>query len=69
MNTIITGPNGSGKSSIFRVLSGLWPIQSGTLTRPKMDKLFYIPQRPYLPSGTLRDQIIYPNKKDEVDSS
>lgn len=58
-SVVITGRSGSGKSTLFRALSGIWPFARGEIQMPK--NAFFLPQRPYIPLGTLRHVITYPD--------
>jgi len=59
--TLVSGPSGSGKSTLFRAISGIWPYGRGTIDRPADATVMLLPQRPYVPSGTLRTAVAYPS--------
>ena len=59
-NTLLTGPSGSGKSTLFRAIAGIWPFGEGTVEVPADARIMLMPQRPYIPFGTLREAIAYP---------
>ena len=66
-NVLIKGVSGSGKSTLLRALAGIWPYVKGTLEMPADDRLMFIPQRPYLPLGTLRESLLYPGTQSRTD--
>jgi putative ATP-binding cassette transporter len=61
-NVLITGPSGSGKSTFFRALAGIWPYWKGRIRLPKGARTLFLPQKPYLPIGSLRAAVSYPDE-------
>ena len=70
-HVLITGPSGAGKSTLFRALAGIWPYWKGRIRLPQGARLLFLPQKPYLPIGTLKHAVAYPDdpaKYSDVDA-
>jgi len=59
-DVLVTGPSGAGKSTFFRALAGIWPYWKGRVRLPLGARLLFLPQKPYLPIGTLKRAVTYP---------
>jgi len=66
---LVVGPSGCGKSSLLRAIAGLWDSGQGAIVRPDSEQMLFLPQRPYMVVGTLRDQLLYPNTDIQVDDA
>jgi vitamin B12/bleomycin/antimicrobial peptide transport system ATP-binding/permease protein len=62
---LLTGDSGTGKSTLFRAIAGIWPFGRGRVSRPDGKRTLFLPQKPYLPIGALRDTVSYPGKPGE----
>jgi putative ATP-binding cassette transporter len=66
-NTVVRGRSGAGKSTLFRAIAGVWPFGRGTVERPA-GQIMFLPQKPYIPLGTLRRVVTYPAAMDAYSS-
>jgi vitamin B12/bleomycin/antimicrobial peptide transport system ATP-binding/permease protein len=61
-DVLVTGPSGAGKSTFFRALAGIWPYWKGRIRLPQGARLLFLPQKPYLPLGSLKHAVSYPQE-------
>ena len=59
-SVLVAGPSGSGKSTLFRAFAGIWPFGTGTVRIPRDARVMFLPQKPYMPLGTLAEALAYP---------
>jgi putative ATP-binding cassette transporter len=67
--TLISGPSGAGKSTLFRAIAGIWPFGRGAVRLPRDGRVLFLPQKPYLPIGTLREVVSYPTPPAGLDDA
>ena len=65
-NVLISGASGAGKSTLFRALAGIWPYWKGRIRMPKGARMLFLPQKPYLPIGSLKHAVAYPQDADKL---
>ena len=68
-NVLIKGVSGSGKSTLLRAIAGIWPYVDGKINLPDIKQLMFIPQKPYIPLGTLREALLYPGNHPLTDEA
>ncbi|MGL5206938.1 MAG: ABC transporter ATP-binding protein/permease [Acidaminococcaceae bacterium] len=67
INVLVKGASGSGKSTLLRAIAGIWPYVRGEIVLPAKERIMFIPQKPYLPLGTLREALLYPGTRQKTD--
>jgi putative ATP-binding cassette transporter len=67
-HVVVAGESGAGKTLLFRALAGLWPWGAGRIVQPGGATFFFMPRRPYLPPGTLREVLAYPRSVGNVEA-
>jgi putative ATP-binding cassette transporter len=68
-SALLCGPSGAGKSTLLRAIAGIWPFGSGEIRMPSNSRVLFLPQKPYLPIGTLREVVSYPTPAGGVEEA
>ena len=64
---LVMGRSGCGKSTLFRTIGGIWPYAKGEIILPSLNKMMFLPQKPYFPLGTLKQALCYPFEADYIE--